>query len=290
MLCAYPRHQVGDKCRNTKYNRGYACGQCMPCRVNRRRQKTSRMILESKSHDATSFVTLTYAKTPASGSLKPEDFTLWLKRFREKIGPFRYFGVGEYGKETERPHYHAIIFGHDAVRAEWAAKATWNDGFIMASEGNYDRFAYTAQYCVKKMTSEDHRDLQGRHPEFTRQSLKPGIGAVAADEIANWYHTKVGANYLATYGDISQSFRYHGKIWPFDAYLLKRMRTELGVPLTYEERQNLAEFTSQAGPSLEFETDKGQLVEDELRYRSELDEARRVNDKLWARSKCHGTL
>jgi len=63
-----------------------------------------------------SVVTLTYNEEhlPKDGRLKHNDFQRFMKRLRISRGhekPVRYFMCGEYGGETSRPHYHAIIFG-----------------------------------------------------------------------------------------------------------------------------------------------------------------------------------
>ena len=72
----------------------YGCGQCMPCRINRRRLWTSRLVLESALHVSNLFVTLTYANDfgPINWSLTPRHITLWLKRLRKMLGyEVRYF-------------------------------------------------------------------------------------------------------------------------------------------------------------------------------------------------------
>lgn len=93
----------------------YGCGQCMPCRLNKRRVWAHRIMLEAYQYEHNAFVTLTYApeKLPENGSLVPEHVQSWLKRLRARVAPskFRFFLVGEYGDESERPHYHAALFG-----------------------------------------------------------------------------------------------------------------------------------------------------------------------------------
>lgn len=116
----------------------YPCGQCMPCRLNRRRIWTHRLMLEASLHPASSFLTLTYddstlplttsigqpmlrgasAATDLSKlpTLNPKDLQDWLKRFRKAIRPskIRYYAVGEYGDASGRPHYHVALFGYPA--------------------------------------------------------------------------------------------------------------------------------------------------------------------------------
>ena len=93
----------------------YGCGQCLPCRVNRRRIWTHRVLLEAIKSSESSFITLTYddENLPENGSLCPSHVRDWLKRIRKKVEPrkLRYFLVGEYGDETKRPHYHVALFG-----------------------------------------------------------------------------------------------------------------------------------------------------------------------------------
>ena len=46
-------------------------------------------------------------------SLRKRDFQLFMKRLRKKYSDdrIRFYACGEYGSETFRPHYHAILFG-----------------------------------------------------------------------------------------------------------------------------------------------------------------------------------
>jgi len=103
---------------NKPYRKGnaeFGCGQCMPCRFNRRRLWTARLLLEATQHENKSFITLTYndKNAPKDHSLDPSHYKNFIKRLRKAIYPkkIRYYLVGEYGDHTQRPHYHAALFG-----------------------------------------------------------------------------------------------------------------------------------------------------------------------------------
>lgn len=106
----------------------FPCGQCLACRLNRRRVWTCRIMLEGLKHKDACFLTLSYRDSclPLTSNgigpaltgmglptLRPKDLSDWLKRLRKALYPLRlrYFAVGEYGHELHRPHYHAIVFG-----------------------------------------------------------------------------------------------------------------------------------------------------------------------------------
>lgn len=105
------------------------CGQCIGCRVSRSKSWALRCYHEAQGYEKNCFITLSYRPEclPPYGSLKPEDFTLFLKRFRKRFSgnekvvyedgtvcwPIRYFACGEYGDQYHRPHYHACIFNYD---------------------------------------------------------------------------------------------------------------------------------------------------------------------------------
>lgn len=209
----------------------YPCGQCMPCRINRRRLWTHRMMLEQRLHQASAFVTLTYDKAhhPADGSLVPKHFTDWLKRLRAATHPirFRYYGVGEYGSTTWRPHYHAALFGICPDPA--LMNSTWPMGYTMAVPLTPQSMAYVAGYTTKKMTRRDDSRLSGRAPEFARMSLRPGIGAHAMEGVANALTTEHGARLVTLLADVPMTLQHGRQSMPLGRYLRTKLRSEVGI-------------------------------------------------------------
>jgi hypothetical protein len=157
---------------------------------------------EASLHEANSFVTLTYDNDhmPPYGSLQVADFQKFMKRLRKRFGKVRFFHCGEYGEHSERPHYHALLFGFDfpdkypwaerngsqAWRSE-ALERLWPFGLSEIGEVNFESAAYVARYCVKKVTGSQAEEHYARvdpetgeivqlRPEYATMSRNPGIG------------------------------------------------------------------------------------------------------------------
>lgn len=222
----------------------FGCGQCMACRYNRRRVWMHRIMLEAAQHEHNAFVTLTYddEHLPVSGSLVPKDYVDWLKRLRARVAPstFRYFLVGEYGDVTERPHYHAALFGfrscefgesrYSRVRTKccyWCelVRESWGKGNVFLGTLEDDSAGYMAGYVTKKMTSKDDPRLHGRHPEFGRMSLKPGIGYNALWDIAD---ALLKYELDLVMEDVPNQLQHGMKKLPLGRYLRRKLRTMVG--------------------------------------------------------------
>ena len=191
------------KCVNPFVSRfgAFGCGQCMPCRLVKQRTWMHRILLESYCHASNAFVTLTYSPEVmgVDGSLRPVDAQRWLKRLRKRVYPqrVRFFLVGEYGDRFSRPHFHAALFGYPSCSGRpvcnglcqcpacLGVRETWGFGHVSVGRLEVRSARYIARYTLKKMTSPLDARLEGRYPEFSRQSRRPGIGVDAMWDVAS---------------------------------------------------------------------------------------------------------
>lgn len=211
----------------------FGCGQCMPCRLNRRRLMTGRLMLEARKHEHSCFVTLTYDKEhyPADGNLSVRELQLYLKRLRKLCAvPIRFYGVGEYGERRGRAHYHLAVYG--VSDGALCAKA-WGQGNVYVGTLTSDSASYIVSYLCKRMTRKEDKRLDGRTPEFARMSLRPGIGATAVVDFARVITESIdvmtGEYYAMPEGDVTSVFRYNGKSFPLGRYLRRKLRAAIGM-------------------------------------------------------------
>jgi len=149
---------------------GVPCGRCVGCRLERSRQWAARIMLESSMHESNLFITLTYRDSElvyggaSHGILVPRHLELFWKRLRKwtrtRIG---YYACGEYGDKSNRPHYHACVFGLDFPdKTFYKAKNgnnlyssrilddLWSHGKCYFGTVTFESAAYVARYIMKK--------------------------------------------------------------------------------------------------------------------------------------------
>ncbi|MDR2602612.1 MAG: hypothetical protein LBC53_09225 [Spirochaetaceae bacterium] len=167
------------------------CGKCMACRIARSREWSVRLFHELHYHEKSMFLTLTYddEHLPPHGSLRKSDLTKFWKRLRKRLGNRRikYFACGEYGSLTERPHYHAVIFGlqfYDledqcAVIASWPF-CDWNLARVKSCSERvcFESIKYVTRYIQKKLSGSVADSVyikSRREPPFQVQSSGLGL-------------------------------------------------------------------------------------------------------------------
>lgn len=143
------------------------CGKCLQCRIGRTAEWTIRLLHEKTCHEESCFITLTYDEDnlPANGTLVKSDLQKFFKRLRKLIYPkkIKYFACGEYGPETLRPHYHAIIFGWEPKevyksvgqrKSSVELQQTWSFGNHDFGFVEADSCKYVASYIEGKYSGE----------------------------------------------------------------------------------------------------------------------------------------
>lgn len=182
------------------------CGRCYGCKADRARAWTLRIMHEAQLYDSNRVVTLTYAPEflPWNQSLYYGDYQGFMKRLRKRVKgadgshPIRFFVAGEYGEDTRRPHFHAILFNtkfkdeqvmHNKKLASALCEDLWKRGNVVIDFLTAASAAYVAQYVNKKVFgsgAEDHYEdivdmrtgeLLRRRPEFVQMSRRFGIGS-----------------------------------------------------------------------------------------------------------------
>lgn len=206
-------------------------------------------MLEAQLKEENSFLTLTYADPNlplTSGGLPtliPKHLQDWLKRFRKEILPsrVRFFAVGEYGDETQRPHYHVAMFGYpccargntrygnagvpiccdNCVRVH----NTWSHGRVFIGDLTVNSAQYVAGYVTKKMTGKSDPRLYGREPEFSRMSRRPGIGVDAMHDVAS---SLLEFDLEEKMTDVPSVLRHGSRTLPLGRHLRRKLRTMIG--------------------------------------------------------------
>jgi len=211
------------------------CSKCIGCALEKSRQWAVRCVHESKMHDASSFITLTYDPKylPSYGSLIKEHFTLFMKRLRRRIEPIKikFFMCGEYGEENKRPHYHALIFGYafpdrillqdkgaESLYTSPLLQEEWGYGFVTTGNVTLDSAAYVARYCLKKTKDPnenldmDADNFSGQIPEYTNMSRGGRFGKGLSNK---WYE------------------QYESDVFPHDNVIIKG---KIGKPPRYYDK------------------------------------------------------
>lgn len=199
------------------------CGKCIGCRIRARQDWATRLELEAREYKGQCwFVTLTYRdetiptlirntgelikggvsiwkrgeEVPQQiNTLCLDDMTKFWKRLRKyqstepDMGKeLRYFYCGEYGEQTARPHYHAIIFGLEIPDIQKVPgrnqyykskilEKIWGKGNVTIAYAEPGTYNYVAGYATKKMYGNDTKEYQnlGLTTPYACMSRKPGL-------------------------------------------------------------------------------------------------------------------
>ncbi|QCQ84756.1 replication initiator protein [Blackfly microvirus SF02] len=167
------------------------CGKCIGCRMNWRAQWAVRSMHEKRMHQLSAFVTLTYSdeNLPPGRSLSLRHYQNFMKTLRLARGSgLRFFGCGEYGDTTKRPHYHFLFFNTDFPDMRFLKSSTtgaplyrsaelsgmWKFGDNFIGSVDHASCSYVTGYILKKCV--DPVDYFPLENEFRTMSRRPGLG------------------------------------------------------------------------------------------------------------------
>lgn len=160
------------------------CGKCVECLAQDAKDWTLRMMLEYEVSDTAWFITLTFDEEHCPISVTKDDTRRFMNSMRQKykrmcadvgcsVQPLKYFVVGEYGRESGRPHYHIMLFNFPC--RDWRAlqqfcEEIWHRGFVKVEPCTFETSGYVAKY----LTKIDPRPHEVK--PYRTMSLKPAIG------------------------------------------------------------------------------------------------------------------
>lgn len=173
------------------------CGKCAFCLTNKRSSWMFRILQEMRHQQHRGyFLTLTYnekfvARVGPEGqlSLRFRDVQLYLKRIRKAKYYAKYICVGEYGAETQRPHYHMLLWTDAPVEF---LEENWKDarsgerlGHIMFGKLEVGSAMYTLKYIIQPKVRQGEDELR----EKTRAQFSKGLGLAYLDHSVYEHHT-----------------------------------------------------------------------------------------------------
>jgi len=208
MKCAHP-HTM----RRDGQNLTVPCRKCMPCRIQHAMDWSFRIESELKYSKTAHFITLTYSEEniprndSGNGILVKSELQKFFKRLRFNVRysedrymldngiehdrfvrfpSIKYYAVGEYGEESFRPHYHAIIFNIPTETLRIINKI-WNKGHIKVGTVTPASIKYVTKY-ITKVDSRDI-DLMDLTPPFNL--ISKGLGSSYVNPETTEYHSHI---------------------------------------------------------------------------------------------------
>lgn len=196
------------------------CGKCVACRMRQRKEWSIRLLFELSGYDDASFVTLTYddEHIPENGSLKKSDFQKFMKRLRRLLDAYdvkiKYYACGEYGDNTNRPHYHAILFGLSVEDSKTYIPRVWYQGHIDVGTVTPASINYVCGYIDKKLSGiHEYETYISTGRENVFRLLSNGLGRDYFDSISDEVIEK---GYLSV----------QGKKYSLPRYFLERLKKQ----------------------------------------------------------------
>lgn len=188
------------------------CGQCLECKLSLAKQWTLRLQKEFEVSKSCIFLTLTYSdKYLNFGRNFKKDIQNFFHYLRDYLNhiykiKIKFYCVFEYGEESLRPHFHAIIYDYPYEFLEQVNEVDyrsvlidkyWIFGFnTIQKEPNTKQLRYVAGYVQKKLKN-DLEFYKSKGLEVPFMICSRGLGSKWLKQNIKDIHT----NELFTYKD-----------------------------------------------------------------------------------------
>ena len=191
------------------------CGKCYECKQRRAAGWSFRLTKEAEVSTSAFFITLTYSgknmvlTKKGLRTIEKTEVQKFLKRLRKtQTNKLKYYAVGEYGTNSQRPHYHIIIFNLELekilTKTEYKMVLNkqiqlngktpmhikeWKQGHITIGEVNSASVNYTLKYITKtgKIPLNEQDD---RNPHFSLMSKKLGKNYLTP-QMVKWHKADI---------------------------------------------------------------------------------------------------
>ncbi len=177
-----------------------SCGKCIQCQIKRIKNWTSKLYLETISHEESCFITLTFDNNKITNTNDKEltplmacdlayskrYFQLFMKRLRKHIQKYegkliKFYHIGEYGALNQRAHHHVIIFGwkpndmrimenSKSGKPQYHSKLIdnkWKLGRTSVQNTNINNIKYITKYTTEKILNTNNYNTNMHKPYQT---------------------------------------------------------------------------------------------------------------------------
>lgn len=133
------------------------------------------------------FLTFTYdekhvPRIEGKLSLRFKDVQRYMKRLRKAKYYVKYIVVGEYGAETQRPHYHGLIWTNAPDKV---LQDEWYFGRVHFGIMTMQSAMYTLKYIIQPKVRQSESEVR----EKTRAQFSKGLGLSYLSQSVYDYHT-----------------------------------------------------------------------------------------------------
>jgi len=237
------------------------CGKCVKCKRTRQNGWSFRLEQEMKQSQTAIMLTLTYEDQPYSKNGFPtlikKDLQDFWKRLRKYIKQhelyyteiidheehdiaLKYYACGEYGTNTLRPHYHAILFNLPLAlvhNSGLIAEQIWKKGHVHIAPSNTHTIFYVTKY-ISQPSWTPLLESDDRQPQFNTSSQDLGKNYLSPETVR--YHVEGLIPYAYKNGKYIINLPRYYKDKIFSSYEKYKIRKQQ----EYERQINWEEFVN----------------------------------------------